>query len=115
MKHSFRFLGQTGKFSTTLGVKLILTEIAREDYVSRAGFETVPFQLKNFTLGRINIYWLCVHKPLYLYLLTALETKNSILKLFSFPFQCHVNSPNLKPDDVFRVNWQNLKGTAVYF
>ena len=39
-----------------LGAKLILTEVAREDYGSRAGFETVPFQLKNFTLGRINIY-----------------------------------------------------------
>ena len=87
MKHSFRFLGQTGKFSTTLGVKLILTEIAREDYVSRAGFETLPFQLKNFTLGRINIYWLCVRKPLYLHLLIALETKklNSKAVFFSFP------------------------------
>ena len=70
-----------------LGVKLILTEIAREDYGSRAGFETVPIQLKNFTLGRINIYWLCVRKPLYLHLLIALETKklNSKAVFFSFP------------------------------
>ena len=57
-----------------LGAKLILTKITRENYGSTAGFETVPFQLKIFTLGRINIYWLCIYKPLYLYLLVTLET-----------------------------------------
>ena len=70
-----------------LGAKLILTKITRENYGSTAGFETVPFQLKIFTLGRINIYWLCVRKPLYLHLLIALETKkfNSKAVFFSFP------------------------------
>ena len=80
-------MGQTGKFSTTFRSQVNLNWIAREDYGSRAGFETVPFQLKNFTLGRINIYWLCVRKPLYLHLLIALETKkfNSKAVFFSFP------------------------------
>ena len=56
-----------------LGANLILTEVAGEDCGSRAGFETVPFQLKIFTLRRINIYWLCIRKPLYLHLLVALK------------------------------------------
>ena len=89
--------------------------MAREDYGSRAGFETLPFHLKNFTLGRINIYWVCVLMALCLHLLIVLETKNSVPKLFSFPFQLQVNSPNLASDDVFRVNWQNIKGRAVSF
>ena len=89
--------------------------MARENYGSRAGFETVPFQLKNFTLGRINVYWGCVLMALCLHLLIVLKTKNINPKAVFFSFSVPSQLSKLEVWWCLQSELTKLQGHSCFF
>ena len=89
--------------------------MAREPYGSRAGFETVPFQLKNVTLGRINVYWGCVLMALCLHLLIVLKTKNINPKAVFFSFSVPSQLSKLEVWWCLQSELTKLQGHSCFF